>query len=89
MVLLQAFVDAARVGIRAEIAAAGWACLFAAGATVTLASARAFGLGGWALEPTGADLGAGKALMAVDDEDDEDVGAMAEADASGLLGRNT
>ena len=91
LVLLQAFVDAARVGIRAEIAAAGWACLFAAGATVSLASARAraFGLGGWALEPTGADLGAGEALMAVDDEDDEDVGAMAEADASGLLGRNT
>lgn len=91
LVLLQAFVDAARVGIRAEIAAAGWACVFAAGATVTLASARAraFGLGGWALEPTGADLGAGEALMAADDEDDEDVGAMAEADASGLLGRNT
>ena len=91
LVLLQAFVDAARVGIRAEIAAAGWACLFAAGATVSLASARAraFGLGGWALEPTGADLGAGEALMAAEDEDDEDVGAMAEADASGLLGRNT
>ena len=90
LVLLQAFVDAARVGIRAEIAAAGWACVFAAGATVTLAAARAraFGLGGWALEPTGADLGAGEALMAADDEDDEDVGAMAEADASGLLGRN-
>lgn len=92
LVLLQAFVDAARVGIRAEIAAAGWACLFAAAATVASAAARArlFGLGAWALEPTGADLGMGEALMpAAEEEDDEDVGAMAEADASGLLGRNT
>ena len=49
-----------------------------------------FGLGAWALEPTGADLGMGEALMpAAEEEDDEDVGAMAEADASGLLGRNT
>jgi len=31
----------------------------------------------------------GEALMSAEDEDDEDVGAMAEADASGLLGRNT
>ena len=87
-VLLQAFVDAARVGIRGDCCG-GLACVFA-GRDGYAGGGEGEGVraGRVGAEPTGADPGAGEALMAADDEDDEDVGAMAEADASGLLGRN-
>ena len=84
LVLLQAFVDSARVGIRADIAAAAVASLVVA--VVTLGGAkfreRWWGLSGWRLDPTGADFGRGEAIL------DEDVDAREmhpEADASALL----
>ena len=84
LVLLQAFVDAARVGIRADIAAAAVASLVVA--VVTLAAAKVrerwWGLGGWRLDPTGAEFGRGEAIL----DEDADVREMhPEADASALL----
>ena len=84
LVLLQAFVDAARVGIRADIAAAAVASLVVA--VVTLAAAKVrerwWGLGGWRLDPTGADFGRGEAIL---DEDADAREMHPEADASALL----
>ena len=84
LVLLQAFVDAARVGIRADIAAAAVASLVVA--VVTLAAAKVrerwWGLGGWRLDPTGADFGRGEAIL---DEDADAREMHPDADASALL----
>ena len=84
LVLLQAFVDAARVGIRADIAAAAVASLVVAVVTLLAAKVRErwWGLFSWRLDPTGADFGRGEAIL------DEDVDAREmhpEADASALL----
>ena len=84
LVLLQAFVDAARVGIRADIAAAAVASLVVALVTLLAAKVRErwWGLSGWQLDPTGADFGRGEAIL------DEDIDAREmhpEADASALL----
>ena len=84
LVLLQAFVDAARVGIRADIAAAAVASLVVALITLVAAKVRErlWGLFSWRLDPTGADFGRGEAIL------DEDVDAREmhpEADASALL----
>ena len=84
LVLLQAFVDAARVGIRADIAAAAVASLVVAVVTLLVAKGRErwWGLFSWRLDPTGADFGRGEAIL------DEDVDAREmhpEADASALL----
>ena len=84
LVLLQAFVDSARVGIRADIAAAAVASLVVA--VVTLGGAkfreRWWGLSGWRLDPTGADFGRGEAIL---DEDADAREMHPEADASALL----
>lgn len=84
LVLLQAFVDAARVGIRADIAAAAVASLVVAVFTLLAAKVRKqwWGLGGWRLDPTGADFGRGEAIL---DEDADAREMHPEADASALL----
>jgi hypothetical protein len=84
LVLLQAFVDAARVGIRADIAAAAVASLVVAVVTLVAAKVRErwWGLSGWRLDPTGADFGRGEAIL---DEDADAREMHPEADASALL----
>ena len=71
LVLLQAFVDAAHVGIRADIAAAAVASLVVAVVTLLAAKVRErwWGLFSWRLDPTGADFGRGEAIL------DEDIDA--------------
>lgn len=84
LVLLQAFVDAARVGIRADIAAAAVASLVVAVVTLLAAKVRErwWGLFSWRLDPTGADFGRGEAIL---DEDADAREMHPEADASALL----
>ena len=84
LVLLQAFVDAARVGIRADIAAAAVASLVVAVVTLLVAKGRErwWGLFSWRLDPTGADFGRGEAIL---DEDADAREMHPEADASALL----
>jgi len=84
LVLLQAFVDAARVGIRADIAAAAVASLVVALITLVAAKVRErlWGLFSWRLDPTGADFGRGEAIL---DEDADAREMHPEADASALL----
>ena len=84
LVLLQAFVDAARVGIRADIAAAAVASLVVALITLVAAEVRErlWGLFSWRLDPTGADFGRGEAIL---DEDADAREMHPEADASALL----
>ena len=77
-------VDAARVGIRADIAAAAVASLVVAVVTLVAAKVRErwWGLSGWRLDPTGADFGRGEAIL---DEDADAREMHPEADASALL----
>jgi hypothetical protein len=81
LAILQGAVDAACVGIRAEIAAVAGVC-FVAGAGVLLAAGLRKGFKGvWALEPTAGDLGGGEGLG------DVGVGGLEEEEGGGGWGR--